>query len=162
MAGRRNEGPVTFTLAPNAKVSRVVFGAASDLAVGNLVVVGGKISDDGKSVDARNIAVVTALPTSRDKPGHRPRYIAGTIATLTPALTVTAQDNTVVTVNGSPQTRVEQITAGSAGDITAGTFVDARLSGPNTALVAPEVNVSPAPPRRRPGGNRNNNRSRKR
>ena len=157
--GRRNAGPVTFTLAPNAKVHRVVFGTASDLAVGNLVVVGGKISDDGKSVDARDIAVVAALPPGSGKQGGHPRYIAGTIATITPALTVTAADNTVVTVTGSAQTRVEQITAGSAGDITPGTFVNARLSGPDTALVASEVSVSPARPR---GGNNNRNRNNRR
>ena len=64
---------------------------------------------------------------------------------------MTAQDGNTVTVTTTAGTRVEKITDGNAGDIAVGVHADARLSGPNTALVAREVNVSPERPR---GGGR--------
>ena len=127
-------------------------GTPANLLTKDLVLIGGQVSADGKSVDARNIMVVPALPPVHGKPGQRPRFIAGTIATLTPTFTVTAQDGSVVTVNTTPKTGVEAVSTGAATDITVGTFVQARVAQTaDTALVASEVRrLARAPARRRP------------
>ena len=106
--------------------------------------VNGKISPDGKSVEANAITLLSALPN--EKPGRRHRAIVGTVASTTPALTVTTADGMVVVIT-SNRTRVESVADGSASDITPGVHVDARVSGPDTALVASEVRVSPERPR---------------
>ena len=73
----------------------------------------------------------------------------GTIATTTPALTLTAQDGSTLTVNTTAKTRAERTADGADGDIAVGTHADAHVSGPDTALVASEVNVSPERQRRK-------------
>ena len=141
--GRLTLPPVTFTLAPDAKIHLVTPLQVSDLAVGNFVRVDGQVGDDGKSVDARHIGLLAALPPAPAKPGKHHHHIIGTIAATTPALTLTAQDGSTVTVNTTPQTRVDKVADGTAQDIAVGLHADARVGGPDTALVASEVNLSP-------------------
>ena len=141
--GRRNAPPITFTLAPNAKIHLVTPLQVTDLATGSFVRVDGQVSDDGKSVDARHIGLLSALPPAPAKPGKHHQHITGTIATTMPSLTLTAQDGSAVTVNTTPKTRVDKAADGTASDVAAGLHADARVSGPDTALVATEVNLSP-------------------
>lgn len=144
---RRGQTPTTFTVAPGARITVVTPLKVSDLASGNIIRVYAQADIDtaATTVEAQRITVLQKL-AKNGKGRLHPRWIEGTVATITPNLTLTTADGKTVTVTTTDRTRVESETKGSFADIQADkTQVQARLTGNNTAN---EVRVSPARQRR--------------
>jgi hypothetical protein len=148
---RRTQSDVTFAVTGSTKYTVSALGAVSDLKVGEKVMVMGQLN--GNTVDARFIAVVPPGGMGGRMGGGRPggqggpggfQPVQGTVATVTPSLTVTTDDKQTDTVNTTSDTRVMTSKAGSLSDITVGKFVSAQVDGSVNPPVAKQVQIRPA------------------
>jgi len=148
---RRSQSDVSFVVNAGTKYTVSSMGTTSDLKVGQKVMVMGQ--QNGNAVDARFIAVVPEGATNRmggfgrrgggqgGPGGFTP--VQGTIASVSPSLTVTTEDKQTDTITTTDQTRVITSKAGSLSDITVGKFVNAEVDV-STPPVAKQVQIRPA------------------
>lgn len=152
---RRSQSDVSFVVNGSTKYTVSSLGTTSDLKVGQKVMVMGQ--QNGSTVDARFIAVVPEGAANRmggfggrrgggqGGPGGPGGFqpVQGTIASVSPSITVTTEDKQTDTITTTDQTRVITSKAGTLSDITVGKFVSAQVDG-STPPVAKQVQIRPA------------------
>lgn len=178
VVGFRDTTPVTFTVSGTTKYQVSVTVQANDLKVGdNVFVMGRPSEDDDNTIEARRIMIIPAgtefaVMGGGRRPGGNPagagggpggggpggggpgggrgRFgVRGTVATLTPAITVTTDDGTKVIDTDPDTTTYSTMKSGGLTDVAVGKMVMAQLNGSN---VATQVQVMPAMGRRGGGG----------
>lgn len=143
-----NQTTQTIKVGSSTEYSVAVLGTVADLKVGDKIRVMGQPSeDDDNTIDARAIMLVPPGGGMFGGGGHRAGGGApggpgggaggggrrrggtmGTIATITPTITVTTADNETKTIDTTDDTRVMISKPGNFGDIAVGKMVMAMLS----------------------------------
>jgi len=143
VSSRRTNTETTFSVNSTTKYRVSVKGALSDLKIGDHVRVMGQ--ENGTTVDARMIAVVSGTPNN-NRPGGggggRGRGVSGVVATTTPSLTVKTDDGQTDTVTTTADTNILTSKEGAFTDVEVGKNVNATLDS-STPPVATEVQVQP-------------------
>ena len=138
---RLDPTPVTFTLAPNARITQTMPSSLTDVQANDAVRADGTVSADGTSIDAKRLTIMPAAPAGRAAQANT-KHVTGSVSSVSP-LKITEANGTIVTVNTTPTTRVFKLTAADATAITVGSRITAMLVGPDTARVARQVTILP-------------------
>jgi hypothetical protein len=149
VTSRRDPTSVTFTITAETKIETSKAIASTDIAVNNAVRIEGTVSADGKSIDARRVTVLTALPGKGaarwGKVTPNGKAVEGTVTSVNP-LTVTAGDGTTgVTVNPTLTAQYMQNVTAVPSDVATGVRIQATLNAKNEAR---EITIMPARARR--------------
>jgi hypothetical protein len=143
---------VTVTTTPQTRYRVTNTVALTSLQTGTPVIIGGEVDSTGDTITARGINVLQKLPEARPNataPAAQ-HGIVGTIATITPSLTVTGIDGKTYTVTTTPRTMVRQVEPGTSTSVTTGAFVrvtgeDASTAGTTGTVTARGVDILPVP-----------------
>lgn len=140
-------GPVTMTLAPDAKIYAAGTGTMASLKAGDYITAYGQATPDAPALSTDRIAVLPA-PAMRKKAkrnaGFHPRRVEGTITAVTPTLSLLTPGGVTVAVTTTDATRVETLMPGTLATVAVGANINAQVSGDPVSPVASEVYVQPA------------------
>ena len=137
----------TFAWDDATKIYKTAGDVITDLKVGDTVRVSGSdaVTPATTALTAKRIMIIPALETTKRKisakTGFHRNGVDGVVAATSPALTVTTPGGVTVTVNATPETRIDKETLGATSDLFSGVTVQARLKKDAPSPLATTITI---------------------